>query len=241
MEAWEELNEAFITADGRFHFSLGNNALYLYDLVIGIREPKIDPEFDFGRHFNYTPTKWSSLVANYVDREKLEQIKEQVTKAEKKKRSLKAYNIALNFSNKHAHGKQCLLSMVFSHRAGDTKATISVFLRASEVTKRLICDLLLFQRIGEHVYGDIPFQLILHFNQVFNDNNVLLMYDVHKSIKTLLKGKEDPRSIKMLASLRELKSKSPDEVKYKVYRRVAKVLQPDGRKYPRTLAKNCTL
>ena len=241
MKAWEELNEAFIKADSRFHFLFGHGALYAYDLVIGIRNPKVDPNFDFGRHFNYTSSKWRSLVANYIDKEELALIRDEVTTEESKRSSSKVYNLALQFTNKHGHGKNCLLSMVFSHRLGDTKPTISVFLRASEVTKRLICDLLLFQRIGEYVYGDTPFQLVIHFNQIFNDDTVLLMYDVHKPIAEILFEGLGDRAIELLKKLRKLKNTDPEDVKYKVHRRAAKVLHPDLYKYPKTLAKDCQL
>lgn len=241
MKAWEELNEAFLRADSRFHFLFGHGALYAYDLVIGIRNPRVDPDFDFGRHFNYTSSKWRSLVANYIDKEELELIRDEVTTEETKRSSSKVYNLALQFTNKHGHGKNCLLSMVFSHRLGDTKPTVSVFLRASEVTKRLICDLLLFQRIGEYIYGDTPFQLVIHFNQIFNDDVVLLMYDVHKSITKLLDDSNGERTKALLKKLVELKMKDPEKIKYKVHRRAAKVLRPDLYKYPKTLAKDCKL
>lgn len=241
MKAWEGLNEAFLKADSRFHFLFGHGALYAYDLVIGIRNPKVDPDFDFGRHFNYTSSKWRSLVSNYIDKEELELIRDEVTTEESKRSSSKVYNLALQFTNKHGHGKNCLLSMVFSHRLGDIKPTISVFLRASEVTKRLICDLLLFQRIGEYVYEDIPFQLVIHFNQIFNDDIVLLMYDVHRPITPILNEFKSDRSNLLRGKLEVLKKANPEDIKYKVHRRAAKVLHPDLYKYPKTLAKNCRL
>ena len=241
MKAWEELNEAFLKADSRFHFRFGHGALYAYDLVIGIRNPKVDPKFDFGRNFNYTSSKWRSLVANYIDKEELAVIRDEVTTEETKRSSSKVYNLALQFTNKHGHGKNCLLSMVFCHRLGDSKPTVCVFLRASEVTKRLICDLLLFQRIGEYVYGDIPFQLVIHFNQIFNDDTVLLMYDVHKSIEEILEDSSGARTESLLGKLNELKKKNPENIKYKVHRRAAKVLHPELYKYPKTLAKDCKL
>lgn len=241
MKAWEEINEAFIKSDGRFHFYFGNKALYAYDMVIGIRNPKVDPNFDFGRNFNYTINKWRSLVSNYVDKEELESIKDEVTREEAKKSSSKVYNLALQFTNKHGHGKNCLLSMVFSKRFSDQKPTITVFLRASEVTKRLICDLLLFQRIGEYVYEDKQFQLVIHFNQLFNDDTVLLMYDVHKSIEDILDDFPGNRAKQLLSRLKELKKANPENIKYKVHRRAAKVLHPELYKYPKTLAKDCRL
>lgn len=242
MEAWEKLNEAFLNPKGtNINFISGHGALYAYDLVIGIKDPKVDPDFDFGRHFNYTSSKWRSLVANYIDKEELKLIRDEITTEENKRSSSKVYNLALQFTNKHGHGKNCLLSMVFSRRICCVNPTISVFLRASEVTKRLICDLLLFQRIGEFVYGDIPFRLVIHFNQIFNDDTVLLMYHVHKSITNMSWKIDDERANALLNRLIELEQIDPESIKYKVHRRVAKVLHPEIYHYPKTLARDCRL
>lgn len=237
--AWEQLNELFLKPTGGFPFKFGHNALYMYDLVLGIRDPKIPDNFDFGRHFNYTINKWKSLVNNYLDKEALAHTKEEVLKAEAKKN--KVYNISLNFTNVHGHGKSCLLAMVFSHRLGDSKATISVQLRASEVTKRLICDLLLFQRIGEYIYGEGKFQLVIYFNQIFQDDTVLLMYHAHRDVREILKETTGERKIKLLEILDKLENKNPEDIKYKVHRRAAKVLHPELYKYPKTLVKDCIL
>ena len=241
MDAWEQVNEAFLKREEEFlSFRNYHHALYAYDLVLGIRNPKVDPNFDFGRHFNYTKNKWKALLNNYLDYEELNQIKKEVQEAEQGKN---LYNLAMQFTNKHGHGKNCLLSMVFSRRF-DTSPTIVVFLRASEITKRLICDLLFFQRIGEYVYGETKFQLVIHFNQLFNDDTVLLMYHVHKDAKVIIKSHpnwETPRGKDLLSTLDKLLKVNPEDVKYKVHRRVAKVLHPELYKYPKTLAKDCTL
>lgn len=238
--AWENINEMFLRQDYELRATLHSHALYVYDYTIGIRKPKLDPDFDFGRHFNYTMAKWKSLVSNYIDFTELKAIKEEVQAEESKSKS-RIYNLALQFTNKHGHGKNCLLSMVFSRRANESKPTINIFLRASEVTKRLVCDLLLFQRIGEYIYGDTEFQLIIHFNQMFNDDTVLLMYHAHKSIKSILRESTSERSKELLETLKKLLKKDPSEIKYKVHRRAAKVLRPDICKYPKTLAKDCKL
>ena len=239
LSAWETINEMFLRHSPELGAIEHSHALYVYDYVMGIEIPKLDPKFDFGRHFNYTMAKWKSLIANYIDFPELNKIKEEVTKEELKSKS-RIYNLALQFHNKHGHGKNCLLSMVFSHRACEEIPTISVFLRASEVTKRLVCDLLLFQRIGEYVYGNKPFSLVIHFNQMFNDDTVLLMYHAHKDIHKIIKPTTD-RSKHLLSTLDKLLTKNPAEVKYKVHRRASKVLRPDLCKYPKTLAKDCKL
>lgn len=241
MKAWEYINEAFILGtDKEIKFLSGHHCLYAYDVVLGIRKPVVNPDFDFGRQFNYTMAKWRSLIANYINASDLTEIKKEVEKEESKSKS-RVYNLALQFTNNHKHGKNCLLSMVFSHRYTEQKPTISVFLRASEVTKRLICDLLLFQRIGEYVYGNTEFNLVIHFNQLFNDDAVLLMYHAYKDVRGILKGNNSPRAKELLELLKKLQSKKPEEVKYKVHRRAAKVLNPGLCKYPTTLAKDCKI
>ena len=147
----------------------------------------------------------------------------------------------MGFTNNHKHGKSCLLSMVFCRRPGIDKPNITIFLRASEVTKRLLCDLLLFQRIGEYVYGDTPFTITVHFNQIFNDDTVLLMYNAHKDLGSLLSNSNTDRSKYMRLKLEEFLRKNPQDVKYKIHRRVVKVLRPDLMKYPITLVRDCKL
>ena len=241
MRAWEYINEAFLLGtDEDIRFLKGHNCLYVYDVVLGIRKPIVNPNFDFGRQFNYTKAKWRSLVHNYIDYDELVEIKREIEKEESKGKS-RVYNLALQFTNHHKHGKNCLLSMVFSHRYTDSKPTITVLLRASEVTKRLICDLLLFQRIGEYVYGHTDFQLVIHFNQLFNDDAVLLMYHAYKDVRDILKGNNSSRAKELLELLKKLQSKKPEEVKYKIHRRAAKVLNPGLCKYPITLVKDCKL
>lgn len=230
---WEKINEAFLIADENLNFVCKGRATYLYDYVVGIKKPKLDSKFDFGRHFNYTISKWKSLVANYISREELNNLAIEI-QAEENKNS-RGYALALQFQNNHGHGKNCLLSMVFSRRPGKTKPNICVFLRASEITKRLICDLLLFQRIGEYVYKDIDFTLTIHFNQMFNDDTVLLMYHAHKDILNFGIKSELRDRLKYLLKC------NPDEIKYKVHKRALKVLRPEIFKYPVTLAKDCKL
>lgn len=240
IQAWECLNEAFLRNDGWLNASVHGHCLYSYDTVIGIRDPRVDPEFDFGRHFNYTANKWKQLVNNYVDFKELRELREKLDPIDFEK---KPYALALQFSNNHQHGKNCLISMVFSRRPRQVLPNISVFLRASEVTKRLICDLLLFQRIGEYMYHGGKFTVTIHFNQIFNDDSVLLMYHAHRDVFEIMgaKGISRERQEEVTSLLKKLIAMEPQKVKYKVHRRAVKVLRPDLVDYPVTLAKNCKL
>lgn len=241
LTAWEAINEAFIKADDEnLGFVYKGKALYTYDLVIGISNPKLPNDFDFGRHFNYTISKWKSLVGNYLDREELESIAKEIT--EEENNNSRSYNLALQFDNKHGHGKNCLLSMVFSRRYGVKNPNICVFLRASEITKRLVCDLLLFQRIGEYVYSNTKFTLTIHINQTFNDDTVLLMYHAHKDISRILSTSTNKsRRAILIDRLEYLLSCEVGEIKYKVHKRALKVLRPELFTYPKTLVRDCRL
>lgn len=254
-QAWEKLNMAFLGWSSELPFIYAGHALYLYDLVIGIKNPVLDPNFDFGRHFNYTINKWKQLKANYLDLSELTELKSSIVKVNASK---KAYSIPFQFKNAHNNGKQCLLSIIFSRREGKLHPTITVFMRASEVTKRLACDLLLFQRIGEFVFEGGKFDLVIHFNQIFQDDSVLLMYLAHvKDPKAVLKtilldtkddyqyqcnGEREKRAQYLWDKLLYfLKVEDVEEVKYKVHRRALKVLRPDLIDYPKTIAKDCKL
>jgi hypothetical protein len=242
LSAWEGLNEDFIMNKEWLQTFAKGGALYSYDTVIHIRNPKLDPNIDFGRLFNYTKAKWSQLVRNYIDNTELFNLKREVEDEELNRNN--SYAIAMQFTNSHKHGKSCLLSMVFSRRPGISTPNITVFLRASEVTKRLLCDLLLFQRIGEYVYDNkVPFTLTLYFNQIFNDDAVLLMYHAHKDVFEILgrPGIAQSRVDYMGGKLEEFLRKKPEDVKYKIHRRVVKVLRSDLVKYPVTLAGGCLL
>ena len=70
--AWEGINEIFIKGDpilftegegGR----ISSSAIYAYNVVVNIRKAWMDPEFDFGKLFNYQQTKWNLLLNNYVN------------------------------------------------------------------------------------------------------------------------------------------------------------------------------
>lgn len=253
IEAWEDINEKFIIGSPEL-FSEGQGyisgkALYTYNVVVNIHQPWLPKDFDFGRYFNYSRQKWVSLVGNYINQKELEVCKDEVT-AWESKGGKKVYNVGFQFSNKHGHGKTCLLSAVFSRRKDNDCPEMTVFVRASEVTKRLAMDLLLMQRVGTYVFGTKHFELVIHFRQMFNDDFVLIMYDAHKPMYRLIT--ETPaknwgqasRQQQLLDLLKKINSyKALEDVKYKVHRRALKVLRPDltGGIYPKLLAKDCKL
>lgn len=219
--AWEKLNRLFIKGTHKRVIFKGHSQ-YVYDFVLHIENPKMDPELDIFKFFHYSISKWSQLINNYLDIPYLKEFK----------RSLgdkKEFNKVYYFSNSHSNGKNCLLTMVCSQRV-DKSLCLTLFLRASEITKRLFIDLVFFQRIGEYLFEGKPFHLVIHFNYVFQDDPVLLMYLVHdKSILNwLLENKNKGNRYKyLLDQYNRLKSaKNLGEIKYKIYRRILKVINP---------------
>lgn len=230
-EAWESINEMFISVKSPIIYNGGG--FYLYNLTINIENPRLDFNAPLGRYFNYSKSKWIQLLGNYLDKEKLNSLKQNIASLNGKK-----YNLSYTFNNSHSHGKNCLLSAVFT-KSGKFKPHITFFLRASEITKRLLVDLIFFQRIGEYVYGDTEFTISIHIVQVFQDSIVILMYSVHKRIKPFI-DKENPYSLKIWENYKKLKHVDPQDIKYKVHLRALKVLRPKLYKYPEFSMEDCT-
>lgn len=242
-EAWEKLNEAFIRLDPiLFERGAVANAgvAVSYNVFVKIRKAWIDPEFDYGRHFNYKDAKWTTLLNNYLDFNQLDLVKSQVKV--RKATYNQNYNISYIFNNSHNNGKQCLLSATFSKRFQEDVPVITMVIRASEITKRLIFDFLLIQRMAEYVYGvNQTVQINLFATQMFGNLETLLMYGAHKKLKKVIKGL-DPNNpwIKRVIEVNDkfLKGTEKDFSSYKVFLRAFKVLRPDLYTYTPLLAKN---
>nr|DAL07228.1 MAG TPA: hypothetical protein [Caudoviricetes sp.] len=231
-EAWEKLNEAFLRYDPVLFEkgALANSGLaVVYNVFIKIRKAWVDPNFDYGYCFNYTETKWTTLLNNYIDFNKLDLIRSRL-------RYLKAkynqnYNISYLFNNHHDNGKQCLLSATFSKRFQEDIPVITMVLRASEITKRLIFDFLLIQRMAEYVYGpDQPVQINVFATQMYGNVETLLMYHTHKPLKKVLKGcdKNHPWITRLLEVYKKFKDGDEKQFSsFKVFFRSFKVLRKD--------------
>lgn len=243
LKAWEGINELFLDTSPKvlkeFNGVRHSRALYLYNVPIEIKYPVLDPEFDFGRLFNYSHQKWRMLMSNYINMEELKELKAELNHNISNK---KPYNISYNFSNTHKQGKKCLLALILTKRYGDNTPYITVYLRSSEVTKRLAVDFLLIQRIGEYLYGNEAFKVIFNVNQLFNDDTVLLMYGAYKALTPILRrGENEYCKILYKRYTEMLEGEENQFKKYKVHWRAFKVLRPDLYKYPKTLAKECKL
>ena len=118
-------------------------------------------------------------------------------------------------------------------------------LRASEITKRLIFDFLLIQRMSEYVYGkNQTVQINCFATQMYGNVETLLMYAAHKPFKKILKGTDKKSS--WIVRLNEVYNKfmtttEKENSSYKVFLRCFKVLRPDLYTYKPLLAKNLVL
>ena len=247
-KAWEGINELFLemppqAIDDYNGFRVKNGGWYLYHLSFMVTNPVFDPEFDFGRHFNYTETKWRSLLGNYLHIEELDEYRRMISDTHYAKPS--PYALSYIFTNTHKNGKGCLMQMVASRRVGSVQAYLTFYLRASEVTKRLAVDLLLAQRICEYIYKDTDIKpyVVFEIVQAYADDTIILMYNAHKSIKAFFKHKNTPRKKELLERLDTLMKTPAGTIRYKVHERAYIVIRSDlfSQFYPKTLAKDCTL
>ncbi len=180
-EAWEKLNEGFLRLEPSL-FAKGATAnsgvAVVYNVFIKIRKAWVDPDFDYGRCFNYKETKWTSLLNNYIDFNKLDLLRSKLRVLKTKYNQ--NYNVTYMFNNHHDNGKQCLIAATFSKRFGEDIPVITMVIRASEITKRLIFDFLLIQRMAEYVYGpEQSVQINLFATQMYGNVETLLMYHTH--------------------------------------------------------------
>lgn len=245
-EAWEKINEYFIVKpksvfDDRSVYNKGVSILY--NVFFTIRKAWIDPEFDFGKMFNYKEQKWTTLINNYLDLNQLDLLRSKVRYFQSKYNQ--NYNLSYSFYNTHNNGKGCLLSATFSRRVGDDIPNITLNLRSSEVTKRLIFDFLLVQRMGEYIYGiDQSFTMSVFATQMYGNTETLLMYNTYKDIMPLLDKCNLPDWVDMAKSTFNKFFNEPEKFgSYKVYLRAAKCINPKAFNHTSTplLAKNLSI
>lgn len=226
-QAWELLNEGFFN-DSIDLIELGNairngTELELHDVFIFIRRAWVKPSIDFGNYFGYKPQKWNGLVNNYIDREELDKIKQEVQAKEAKK--TKSYNISMHFTNKHGHGKGCLLTLTFSRKYKYDRPILSATMRASELTKRMLLDLLLIQRVGEYVYCKQPVSISLFATKMYQNAESFTMYNNHKPFKDFNNDSKTEWQQKVLKILDKFLTCNIDDIKYKVHKRSVRQLQ----------------
>lgn len=243
-EAWEKLNEAFLRLDPVL-FDKGATAnsgvAVVYNVFIKIRKAWVDPDFDYGRCFNYKETKWTSLLNNYIDFNKLDLLRSKLRLLKNKYNQ--NYNVTYMFNNHHDNGKQCLIAATFSKRFGEDIPVITMVVRASEITKRLIFDFLLIQRMAEYVYGpEQSVQINLFATQMYGNVETLLMYSAYKPLKKVIKGIDNPWTKRVKEVYKKILNGTEKKwSSFKVFFRSFKVLRPDLYEYQALLAKDLLL
>lgn len=226
-EAWEWLNEFLATREKEVKENGGMRSgaqIISYDHYMEINKLWVDPEFDFGFIFGYKKQKWSILKSNYIDMNKLDLVKSEILSKEKK--NTQNYNIAFKFSNKHSHGHGCLLTLVFQRRHTQDNPIVIMNIRSSEVTKRLLMDFVLVQRITEYIYGPgVSASARLFSGNCYMSAETFVMYHNHKNIHTFIEKGNSIFSDRILDIYDKFSQPgSYKTITYKVHQRAAKRL-----------------
>jgi len=225
-EAWEWINEFLATNEAKVKSKGGvrsGSQVISYDHFMEINKMWVDPEFDFGFIFGYKKQKWSILKSNYVDMNMVDLVKSDVLEREHKK--TQNYNHTFKFSNHHGSGHGCLISLTFQRRHTQDNPVVIMNIRSSEVTKRLLMDFLLVQRITEYIYGDdVSASIKLYTGNMYLAAENFVMYHNYKDLFTLI----DPEHSSMEKRIHDIyhKFSKPEGLKinYKVHLRAAKRL-----------------
>jgi len=259
-EAWARLNlyiaqnEHEIVTSGRGASS--GSELILHNVFVVIDKARIDPNFDFGLYLGYTDKKWVTLVKNYVDYNYLDLIRVEINKRKAKKSN--KYNFTFHFSNKYGSGKDCLISITFSKRSRDVIPVLTYHIRTSEISKRLIFDFLLVERIGEYIYGkNYPYKIHFYAPSLFITGDGFTMLntyytrtlgkDIHQLLAPAIEAHPDAKfSARIERTFQKYKTIHPDSVSYKVSKKSVLQIQLDENGWPLSkvkslLAKNLKL
>lgn len=211
-----------------------------YNNYVIIKRAWVDPEFNFGKVLGYTYKKWSALVNNYVDYKYLDLIRAEI--AHRTGRNARSYNYSFHFNNAHGSGKDCLISLLFTKRLGIPHPVLVFQVRTSEVTKRLIFDFLLIQRISEYIYGHNDVEVHFFAPSFYITGESFVIFNNVEPIKKMLrkyrkKHKEthpehhvfQTKTLKIFDDY--MNHPDPKSIRYKVHRRSAMQIrrQENGR------------
>lgn len=226
-ECWEWINEFLATQEERIKKQDGVRSgpqIISYDHFMEINKAWVDPEFDFGKMFGYKKQKWSILKSNYLDMNMLDLVKSEVLERERKK--TRNYNLAFKFSNTHGSGHGCLISLVFQRRYTQDNPLIIINIRSSEVTKRLLMDFLLVQRISEYIYGlRVSVSVKLYCSNVYLTAENFVMYHNHKPLDTIINPEHSGMERKIMDIFEKFKKPESMKISYKVHLRAVKRIQ----------------
>lgn len=239
-KAWQGMNEYLFIYEDKIESENRGGAfgaqMVCLDTIIHAEKAWVDPDFDFGEKLGYSPTKWTTLVNNYVSNQYLDMLRAEVTRREKT--SARMYNYTFHFSNKYGSGKDCLISLTLSRRPNSDRPFASFVIRTSEITKRLLFDFLLVQRIIEYVYGHNDVQVDVYAQHWYITAESFIMYNNTRPIKKIAKkhnikkGNAERFQAKILEKFDEfMNHPDPHGVMFRVNRRSMLQIQkgPDGK------------
>ena len=233
--AWVGVNFHLVKNENKIN-QLGLGGLYgpaihAYNVYIRVKSAKTYQEdWDISKYLGYTKKKWTTLVRNYVDMNYLDMVKNEINSRRTKKS--RSYNYSLHFRNKYGSGKDCLICLNFCRRLGIDYPIVVFTMRTSEVTKRLIFDFILAQRLIEYVYGE-DVHVELHFTAptVFlNVDSFTLMNNVKSIRKFLDKVPENERGSiwkQTNETFTYFMNTNPNNITWKSNRRAAVHIQRD--------------
>ncbi len=240
--AWEWINEYLATKEEDYirHGGMRSGPQAIsYDHFMEIDVAWVDPEFDFGFIFGYKNAKWTKLISNYIDMNWLDITKSRVLEKVNKKAS--SYNIEFKFSNTHSSGHGCLISLVFQKRHNLDHPVVIINIRSSEVTKRLLMDFLLVQRMIEYIYGDKESaSLKLYCGNMYLTAENFVMYHNHRDLNEIIDAKHSGMEERIWKVYDKFSAPDALEtIKYKVFLRSVKRLKKMPN--PPLKAKDCKL
>lgn len=225
-EAWEWINEFLATQEERVIRNGGMRSgpqIISYDHFMEINKAWVDPEFDFGYMFGYKIQKWNKLISNYIDLNMVDLVKSEVLERENKK--MQNYNLAFKFSNTHGSGHGCLISLVFQRRHTQDNPIVIMNIRSSEVTKRLLMDFLLVQRICEYIYGnDVSISVKVFCGNMYLAAENFVMYHGHKPLTEFIDPKHSVLEERIMKVYEKFSNPEALKMKFKVHLRSVKRL-----------------
>ncbi len=228
-EAWEKVQEHIVNNEpkvrGEWGGYLYSTMLSLYDVIMIVDDCRIDRNFNFGKCLGYTDKKWSKLINNYVNRDYLDLVKSEIQLKESKRGP--HYVHTYHFDNRFGSGKDCLISLTIERRKTEDIPVLTYHTRASEITKRLIFDFLLIQRIAEYIYGKKQrCKVIIHLCFCFVNLECFMMYVAWKGTGWMKKQNGlirdySPFQKKCLEKYDKFLNTDLEKIKYKVHQRAA--------------------
>lgn len=238
-KGWEGINEFLFLEPGIINEKSGGvhgPEMVSYNNFVVMEKAIVNPDFNFGKILGYSIAKWSALVNNYVDFYYLDLLRAEISR--RVKSNARAYNYTYHFDNKHGGGKDCLVALTFTKRMFSKKPVVVFQIRTSEVTKRLLFDFLLVQRIIEYVYGHNDIEVHLFAPSMFVTRESFVMYNNVKPIMKLLKrhykkhGRPSDDIAKFQIKVKEtykeyMNHPDPESIMYRVNRRSVMQIQKD--------------